>query len=52
MMKNRGMSSQTRTKTKEVSVQNTAKCVSTAKMIRQMMGRATKSVTIPEKRTV
>ncbi|NOG41294.1 hypothetical protein [Candidatus Brocadia sinica] len=46
------MSNQTRTKTKEVSVQNIAKYISTAKMIRQMMGSATKSVTITEKRTV
>ncbi|MFN3530978.1 MAG: hypothetical protein ACK41Q_00450 [Candidatus Brocadia sp.] len=52
MIKSMGMSNQTRTKTKEVSVQNTAKYVSTAKTIRQMTGKATKTVTIIEKRTV
>jgi hypothetical protein len=47
MINSSGMDNQTITRTKEVSVQNTAKCVSTAKMIRQMMGKATKSVNIP-----
>ncbi|GAB61425.1 hypothetical protein KSU1_B0568 [Candidatus Jettenia caeni] len=46
------MSNQTITRTKEVSVQNNARYVSTTKMSKQMMGKARKSIMMIIKRVM
>ncbi|MCC7211463.1 MAG: hypothetical protein IT451_06370 [Candidatus Brocadia sp.] len=51
MKKSAGINNQTKTKTKEVSVQKSPYCTSKAKRIRQMTGRAIKTIIIMQRKT-